>query len=210
MSKVTAEMIKQLRERTNVAMGKCKEALKCYDKVIELDSTNADAWRLKAAVYSSQNLHDKAVDHLTQAIRLNPSSLEYRLSLASGLQRLKRFDEAFKCYAQAKQQMPNDHRIDYYIGIMWGNMADYEKALASFEIALRLKPDFADAILAKGMMLARMGKTQEAKECANRILEIKANCKQEETSSVKSLNESIREEWNAAQKRFKSQYSTAK
>jgi tetratricopeptide (TPR) repeat protein len=191
-------------------LGKCKEALQCYDKIIELEPTNADAWRLKAAIYTSQNLHEKAVDHLNQAILLNPASLEFRLSLAASLQRLKRFDEAFKSYTQAKQQMPNDPRIDYYIGVMWGNMADYEKALAAFEIALRIKPDFTDAMLEKGIMLAKLGRLQEAKECANRILEIKENTKHEETTSAKSLNESIREDWNAAQKRFKAQYSTTK
>jgi tetratricopeptide (TPR) repeat protein len=188
-------------------LGKCSEAHKCYDKVIELDSNSADAWRLKAAVYSSQNLHERAVECLEKAIELNPTSLEFRLSRASSLQRLKRFEEALKCYTQAKQQMPNDPRIDYYIGVMWGNMADYEKALVSFEIALRLKPDFTDAMLGKGIMLAKMGRTEEAKQCANKLLEIKGTSEKETRVQAKSVNESIRDEFNAAQKKFKSQYS---
>ncbi len=192
-------------------LGKCSEALHCYDKVITLDPNFPDAWRLKAAVFTSQNLHQKAVECLEKAVEVNPNSLEFRLSLATAFQRLKRFEDALKCYAQAKMQMPNDPRIDYYIGVMWGNMADYEKALVSFEIALRLKPDFTDAMLGKGIMLAKLGRTEEAKACANKLLEIKANTEQQEKNvQTKSVNESIREEYNAAQKKFKAQYSSTK
>ena len=192
-------------------LGRSSEALQCYDKVIELDQNFPDAWRLKSAVYTSQNLHQRAVECLEKAVELNPNNLEFRLSLATAFQRLKRFEDALKCYAQAKMQIPKDPRIDYYIGVMWGNMADYEKALASFEIALRLKPDFTDAVLGKGIMLAKLGRTEEAKACANKLLEIKSNTNQlEKTVQTKSVNESIREEYNAAQKKFKAQYSSAK
>jgi len=182
-----------------------------YDKIIELDPNFPDAWRLKSAVYTSQNLHQRAVECLEKAVELNPNNLEFRLSLASAFQRLKRFEDALKCYAQAKMQIPNDPRIDYYIGVTWGNMADYEKALASFEIALRVKPDFTDAVLGKGIMLAKLGRTEEAKACANKLLEIKSHANQlEKTVQTKSVNESIREEYNAAQKKFKTQYSSTK
>ena len=76
-------------------------------------------------------------------------------------------------YEEAKKQRPTDARIDYYIGLMWGNLADYQKALVSFEQALRLKPDFTDALLGKGIMLARLNRKEEAKECADKLLESK-------------------------------------
>jgi tetratricopeptide (TPR) repeat protein len=192
-------------------LGKCSEALQCYDRVIVLDPNFPDAWCLKAAMYSSQNLYQRAVECLEKAVKLNPNSLEFRLSLATAFQKLKRFEDALKCYAQAKMQMPNDPRIDYYIGVMWGNMADYEKSLVSFEIALRLKPDFTDAMLGKGIMLAKLGRIEEAKACANRLLEIKANTEEQEKNvQPKSVNESIREEYNDAQKKFKAHYSSTK
>ncbi len=191
-------------------LGKCNEAYKCYEKVIELDPNSADAWRLKAAAYTSQNLHEKAAECFTKAVELNPNNLEFRLSLAGCLQRLKRFDDTLKCYIEAKQQMPNDPRIDYYIGVMWGNRADYQKALISFEEALNLKPDFTDAMLGKGIMLAKLGRNEEAKQCANKLLEIKGNTEKETTAQAKSVNESIRDEYNAAQKRFKTAYTSTK
>jgi tetratricopeptide (TPR) repeat protein len=98
---------------------------------------------------------------------------------------------------------------------MWGNRADYEKALVSFEVALRMKPDFTDAMLGKGLMLAKLGRAEEAKATANKLLEIKgAQCQekpkqpqQKEAAMSKSQNEEIRNQFIAAQKKFTAQYS---
>ncbi len=134
--------------------------------------------------------------------------MEYRLSLAIALQRLKKYEDALKCYEEAKKQRPTDARIDYYIGLMWGNLADNEKALVSFEQALRLKPDFTDALLGKGIMLARLNRKEEAKECADKLLDIKGASEKQQAIKAQSENESIRNEFNAAQKRFKNKYSS--
>ena len=192
-------------------LGKYSDALKCYDKVIQLNSNFADAQRLKAAVFTSLNLHERAFECLAKAVELNPTNLEFRLSLANCLQRLKRFEDALQCYIKAKKQVPNDHRIDYYIGVMWGNKADYQKAIAAFEEALNIKPNFTDALLGKGIMLTKLGRNEEAKACTNELLKIKDRAKQEKTvktdQTQKSEHESIREEYIATQKKFKEAYS---
>ena len=188
-------------------LGRCSEALKCYDKIIEVDPTSSDGWRLKSAVYTSMNLHDKAVETLSKAVQLDPANLEFRLSLAIALQRLKRFEDALQCYQEAKNQRPGDARIDYYIGLMWGNQADYQKALSSFEDALQLKPDFTDAMLAKGIMLARLNRKEEAKECADKLLTAKSTSEKPQTANTQSENESIRNDFKAAQKKFSSKYA---
>lgn len=193
-------------------IGRCNDAIKCYDKAIEIDSDNTDAWRLKGATYSSIGLFDKALECSQKTVDADPSNLVLKLDLASAYQRLKKFDEALACYLEVKNQKPNDAQIDYLIGVLWGNRGEYEKALMSFEIALRLNPDFVDALLGKGLMFAKLGRTEEAKACANRILELKGPVKmsQESTQEVamsRSKNEEIRSQYNAAQKRFTRQFS---
>ena len=188
-------------------LGRCSEAIKCYDKIIEIDPTFGDAWRLKAATYTSLAQDDKAVECLTKAVELNPHNLEFRLSLGVALQRLKRFDEALQCYEGAKKERPNDPRIDYYIGLMWGNIADYTKALASFENALRIKSNFTDALLGKGIMLARLNRKDEAKQCADKILELKGGSEKQEAAQEQSVNESIRSQFNASQRKFSAKFA---
>jgi tetratricopeptide (TPR) repeat protein len=181
-------------------LGKCSQAIKCYDTIIGIDPNFADAYRLKAAIFTTLIQDEKAVECFAKAVELDPNNLEYRLSLAIALQRLKKYEDALKCYEEAKDQRPTDARIDYYIGLMWGNLADYQKALASFEQALRLKPDFTDALLGKGIMLSRLNRKEEAKECADKLLETKGTSEKQQTAKAQSENESIRNEFNDAQK----------
>jgi tetratricopeptide (TPR) repeat protein len=188
-------------------LGRCSEAIKCYDKIIEIDSSFGDAWRLKAATYTSLSRDDKAAECLTKAVELNPTNLEFRLSLAIALQRLKKFEEALRCYEVAKKQRPDDPRIDYYIGLMWANMADYQKALSYFENALLIKADFTDALLAKGIMLARLDRKDEAKQCADKILELKGGSEKQQATQNQSLNASIRDQFNASQRKFSAKFA---
>ena len=193
-------------------LGTCVDAQRCYDKILEIDPNYTEAYRLKAAIHASANQYEKAAECFSLAVGLEPSNLEFRLSLAGCLQKLKRTEEALKCYAQAKEQDPNNPQVDYCTGLMWNSLADYEKALASFEDALLINPIYQNALIAKGIMLAKLGRKDEAKECANKLLEIKGQQpqQQETQSQPKNLNDSIREEYNAAQKKFKAQYSATK
>ena len=197
-------------------LGKCNDALKCYDKALEINSGFIDALRLKSATYTSLGSQDKALECLSAAVEKEPENLDLRSNLARAYQRVKQFDDAFRCYQEAKRQKPNDPKIDYFIGVMWGNRADYEKALVSFEIALRSKPDFVDALLGKGLMLAKLGRKEEAKVVANKLLEAKGAAStqpeklQKEVAMSRSENEDIRNQYMAAQKRFTSQYAPNK
>ena len=200
----------------NGKLGKFEEAIKCYDKAIEFSPRCIDAYRLKSATLSTLGLHDKVIECLCYALEKDPSNYDMRLNLASAYQRLMRYEEAFQCYLQAKSQNPNDPKIDYLIGVMWGNKAEYEKALASFDLALGLRPDYIDALLGKGLMLAKLGKNEEAKACANQLLELKGALGSQETSNNRttfnssSQNDEIRNQYLAAQKRFTSQYAPNK
>ena len=187
-------------------LGKCTEALKCYDKVIELNPNFEDAWRLKGAIYSMQNLHDKAADCFSKALELDQEDIEVRLNLAASFQKLKKFEETLKCYEEILKLKP-DAQIHYLIGVTFGNKGDAEKALNSFDQALRLKPDFTNALIGKGVILAKLGRTDEAKLCAKKALETKTESAEGKSVQSNLTNDLIRQEYEAAQKRFKSTFS---
>ena len=83
----------------------------------------------------------------------------------------------------------------------------YQKALACFEDALRLKPDFTDALLAKGIMLTRLNRKEEAKECADKLLTAKSTPQKQQTAKAQSENEAIRTDFKTAQNKFRTKYS---
>jgi len=153
--------------------GRCTESLKCYDKILEIDPQCTNAWHLKAATFSMQNRYDQAVDCEVKAIELEPENMDLYLRLAAFYQKLKKFEDAQKCYEELLKQKPNNPQIYYLIGISHGNKGDYQKALDSIDTALGLKADFTEALIVKGVLLAKLGRADEAKLCADKVLEIK-------------------------------------
>jgi tetratricopeptide (TPR) repeat protein len=167
-----------------VKQGWCSKALKCFDKVIELNPKSAAVWHLKGATLVMLDKNDDAVECFRKAVALDPDNIELHLTMASSFQRQRRFEDALNCYENVLRLRPHDPRIPYLIGIMWGNMGTYEKALDSFETALRMKPDFTDAILGKAAVLAKLGRIDEAKLCAQQALETKGEAEKGKPTDV--------------------------
>ena len=63
-------------------------------------------------------------------------------------------------------------------------MGNYEAALAFFDKALSLKPDYNDAALAKGFVLTKLGRKDEAKQCTDKLLETKKEAAAEATQKT--------------------------
>lgn len=80
------------------------------------------------------------------------------------------------------------------------------RALESFDEALRLKPDFTNALIAKGIILGKMGRKEEAKICADKVLKVKNEAGEEESVQT-STNDSIKQGYDAAQKKFRQAFS---
>jgi tetratricopeptide (TPR) repeat protein len=152
--------------------GRCSESLKCYDKIIEIEPRSVKAWHLKAATFSMMNRFDQAVDSEAKAIELDPDNVDLYLRLAVFYQKLKKFEDAQKCYEDLLKKKPENPQIHYLIGIAHGNKGDYQKALDSIDEVLRLT-DFTEALIVKGVLLAKLGRADEAKLCANKVLEVK-------------------------------------
>jgi tetratricopeptide (TPR) repeat protein len=116
---------------------------------------------------------DQAVDSELKAIELDPSNMDLYLRLAGFYQKLKKYEDAQKCYEELLKQKPNNPQIHYLIGISLGNKGDYQKALDSIDRALVLKTDFTEALIIKGVLLSKLGRGDEAKLCAEKALEMK-------------------------------------
>jgi tetratricopeptide (TPR) repeat protein len=99
--------------------------------------------------------------------------MDLYLRLPGFYQKLKKFEEAQKCYEELLKNKPNNPQIHYLIGISLGNKGDYQKALDSIDRALVLKTDFTETLIIKGVLLSKLGRGDEAKLCAEKALEMK-------------------------------------
>ena len=73
-------------------------AIQCYDKVIEIDSSNADALNNKGATLINLNRLDEALIYLNKAIELNSNDLEALNNKANCLFYLDKHEEALYFY----------------------------------------------------------------------------------------------------------------
>ena len=72
------------------------------------------------------------------------------------------------------QQYPNDYQGWYYLGELMGTFQQYEQAIASYDKALQLKPDYHPAWDHRGIILCdNLGRFEEAITSFEKALEIK-------------------------------------
>ncbi|HUJ09461.1 MAG TPA: tetratricopeptide repeat protein [Verrucomicrobiae bacterium] len=76
-------------------------ALACFDEVIALDSTNAEAFVRKGIAQERLGRLDEAIDSYDRAIALDDSMTMAYLSKGGVFNRLERYGEALQCYEQA-------------------------------------------------------------------------------------------------------------
>lgn len=76
-------------------------ALACFDEVIALDSTNAEAFVRKGIALERLGRLDEAIDSYDRAIALDDSMTMAYLSKGGVFNRLERYGEALQCYEQA-------------------------------------------------------------------------------------------------------------
>ena len=59
-----------------VNLKRYEDALYSFDRAVSLNPDKDEAWYNQACIYSQQNNIDLAVEHLAQAIKLNPKNQE--------------------------------------------------------------------------------------------------------------------------------------
>jgi tetratricopeptide (TPR) repeat protein len=109
---------------------------------------------------------EHALQVARKAIAANPAAARARLAEALALRMLGRLDEAARSLARAAALDPNDYGVAYETGVARKQQGDAGGALAQFERARVLKPDFfvtqLDALLNLTQALKGAGRGDEA------------------------------------------------
>lgn len=84
--------------------GKYDEAIKCYDKAIELNPQAAEVWYNKGTVFSKNlSRYGEAIQCFDKAIELNPQYIDAWYNRGQALKALGRTTEADAAFAKAKE-----------------------------------------------------------------------------------------------------------
>jgi tetratricopeptide (TPR) repeat protein len=125
-----------------------------YETILQSDPGNARLHEAAAAIYLVLNRPDKAIAHLTDALRINPDSLEAHYNLATALVRQQRLDEAVEHFQRALRIDPDRAAIHVNLGVVLRAQNQIDAAAEHFQRALQLDPGNAAALTNLGGTLA--------------------------------------------------------
>lgn len=124
------------------------DAVQLFSRVIEMDSTNENAYYFRGRAYLEMNKFDSAIDNFSMSIRLSgrsdPASSEYFLYRGKAYAGNKEYFTAEKDYQTAIRLNPSDPEI-YYAdsNLKFITMKDKSDAIKDLSTAIALNPDYA-------------------------------------------------------------------
>ena len=124
----------------------------------------------KADLYASQREYFKAVEHLSEAIKIRPREVEVYVQFAIVCSRQGWIDKAVEYYAIALQLDPDSPSAQYglkvlghyQIGLIYARKGAFEKAKTQYQLAIELDPELALPHFQLGYLLTQQGKFEKA------------------------------------------------
>ena len=124
----------------------------------------------KADLYASQREFFKAVEHLSQVLKIKPRYIDAHIQLAIACSRLGWIDKAVEYYAIALQLDPNSPSAQYglkvlgryQLGLINARKGAFEKAKTHYQFAIELDPELSLPHFQLGYLLTQQGKFEEA------------------------------------------------
>ncbi len=124
----------------------------------------------KAELYASQRKFFKAVEHLSQALKIKPRHIDAHIQLAIACSRLGWIDKAVEYYAIVLHLDPNSPSAQYglkvlgryQLGLINARKGAFEKAKTHYQFAIELDPELSLPHFQLGYLLTQQGKFEEA------------------------------------------------
>jgi len=125
--------------------GEYEKAMGCFNKAIELDPNNVDAYGNRGITYRHLKQYERAIEDYTKVIELDPNSAIAYYNRGITYRRLNQYERAIEDYTKAIELNPN--LVAAYInrGCAYYDLREYERAIGDFNKAIELDPNAADA-----------------------------------------------------------------
>lgn len=126
-------------------LGRFKEALEAYDAVLKINYRLEKVHNNRGATLHALGQVNEALLSYNRALDLKRDYVEAWMNKGSLLYELGRYGEAFDAFTQMTQVRPELPKGWYLRGLAARKTGNITAAKASFEGAIRLDPDYADA-----------------------------------------------------------------
>ena len=136
---------------------------------------NAEEEFFKGLTYQNRRYYEQAVEHYTEALRLNPQLAEAYTNRGNIHNSEGKHDLAIIDYTKAIALNSNHADTYHNRGLAYGENGDFELAIVDFTKAIQLKPDDADAYYNRGLAYGEKGDSDRAIEDCTKAIELKPN-----------------------------------
>jgi tetratricopeptide (TPR) repeat protein len=128
------------------------ESIADLTKAIELDPAYDYAYKSRAFSYLATGRINEGIEDLKKAININPTG-EFFDNLAEFYSQTGEIDKALEYYKKAVAASPDDPRLWYNYGVQLGESGNAKEALAKFDKAIELWPQYEDALVNRKFIL---------------------------------------------------------
>ena len=138
------------------------EAASGYRRVLERNPRHVQALIFLGVIAYESNDFGRALQLVSSALALDPSSTVSLLVRGHSLARLRRFEAALDSYDRAIQQNPGSAAAHWHRADVLAELGRHFAALASYDKALELNPGTAQLHNNRANMLRSLGRYEEA------------------------------------------------
>jgi tetratricopeptide (TPR) repeat protein len=159
--------------------GKYEEAIKCYDKALELDDKHTDGltWNNKGMAFNNLGKYEEAIKCYDKMLEINPEDKYALNGKGYVLNQLEKYEEAIKYNDKALEIDPKFANPWNHKGFALYRLGKYEEGIKCIDKSLELNPKYAGSWNNKGLILYEQGKYKEAIKCYDKALEIDPSLK---------------------------------
>jgi protein O-mannosyl-transferase len=150
-----------------------EEALKDFNKAIELNPAYASAYNNRGNIYISKNRYDEALKDYNKAIGLKPDYADAYNDRGNLFMNENKYKEAINDYIKAIELKPDFAFTYNNRGLAFMSENKNDEALKDFDKAIQLKTDYAEAYYNRGNLFMNKNMTSNAMRDYQKAIEIK-------------------------------------
>ena len=154
---------------------KYNDAIKYYDKMIELKHDDVDAYYNKGIALADSEHREKAIVCFDSVLELNFDDIDAYIQKGIILAELERYDEAIQCLDKTIELKPDSYVAYNNKGIILAKLERYDEAIQCFDKTIELKPDSYVAYNNKRDVLRKLGRFSDARKCRDKVIELKSD-----------------------------------
>jgi tetratricopeptide (TPR) repeat protein len=158
----------------HVSLGNTAEAVRCWERCIELDPKGIDSYRCIAEAALRSGNFDKAVAMTRRGLKVDPAARGLNGQLGRALVRLGKPKEAIPALLRDVQISPRASMSHLALGHAYQQLREFGKAKESFLTAMRIYPAYTEACYGLAVVCARLGQKDEAAKYRRKLKQMKA------------------------------------